>query len=283
MLVNNKDVLKAAQQGHYSVPAFDCVTDVFVRAILDSAEERRSPVILMALEHDLKGKGMIYISSLIRSVAPAYSIPIVLHLDHAESMDEVKRALDNGFTSVMFDGSTLPVEENMRISRAVVELAAKYNASTEAELGRVAGKELGGADTGDAVLTDPHEVTDFVQATGVDSLAVSVGTAHGIYTAMPNLHLDRLSAIRAASEVPLVLHGGSGTPEDQVQEAIRRGITKINIYADIRIAMGKGFAKTAARTLRPDPLPDELFADMRAEIMATVSDKIDMCMSANRV
>jgi Fructose/tagatose bisphosphate aldolase len=225
----------------------------------------------------------VYISSLVRAVAPHYTIPVALHLDHAEDMDLVKRALDHGFTSVMFDGSTLPLEENIRITREVVELARRYEASTEAELGRVAGFEIGGSDTGEAVLTDPQGVADFVAATGVDSLAVSIGTAHGIYVSTPTLHQERLSEIRAASDVPLVLHGGSGTPEDQVREAIRRGITKINIYADLRIALGKGFDRTAAETRRPDPLPDQLFSNMREEVMAAVNGKIDMCMSADRV
>lgn len=283
MLTGLNDILKPAQQGHYAVPAFDCVTDILVRAILDCAEERRSPVILMGLEHDLHGKGMLYISALIRAVAPHYAIPVALHLDHAENIEQVKRALDNGFTSVMFDGSTLPLEENIRLTREVVELAKQYGATTEAELGRVAGFELTGGDTGDAVLTDPQGVADFVAATGVDALAVSVGTAHGIYMSTPTLHQERLSEIRKASDVPLVLHGGSGTPQDQVQEAIRRGITKINIYADIRIALGKGFTRTAAENQRPDPLPDQLFSHMRSEVMATVSEKIDLCMSANRV
>lgn len=283
MLTGITSVLKPAQEAHYAVPAFDCVTDVLVRAILDKAEERRSPVILMALEHDLKGRGMVYISSLVRAVAPHYDIPVVLHLDHAEDMDLIKRALDHGFTSVMYDGSTLPVEENIRITSNVVELAQKYGATTEAELGRVAGFEIGGGDTGEAILTDPQGVADFVAATGVDSLAVSIGTAHGIYVSTPTLHQERLSEIRAASDVPLVLHGGSGTPENQVREAIRRGITKINIYADLRIALGKGFDRTAAQTRRPDPLPDQLFSTMREEVMVAVNAKIDMCMSADRV
>lgn len=283
MLTTTKDMLKNAQAGHYAIPGFDCVSDILVRAVLDAAEDCRSPVILMALEHDLKGRGMLYATSLIRNVAPDYTIPVALHLDHALSLDQVKRALDNGFTSVMFDGSSLPLEENIRLTREVVELAERYQASTEAELGHVAGKELDGYDTGSSVLTSPEEVARFVAETGVGSLAVSIGTAHGIYTAMPNLHQDRLSEIRAASDVPLVLHGGSGTPEDQVKEAIRRGITKINIYADLRIAMGKAFAATAAATQRPDPLPDELFGGMHAAIKAVVTDKVAMCMSADRV
>ncbi len=283
MLTKLDSVLKPAQNAHYAVPAFDCVTDVLVRSILDKAEELRSPVILMALENDLKGKGMAYISALIRNIAPYYTIPVVLHLDHAEELDLIKRALDHGFTSVMYDGSTLAVEENIHRTAAVVELAKKYDASTEAELGRVAGFELGGADTGEAVLTDPQGVADFVAATHVDALAVSIGTAHGIYVSTPNLHQERLSEIRAASDVPLVLHGGSGTPEDQVAEAIRRGITKINIYADLRIAMGKGFDSMAGQKRRPDPLPDQLFCPMYEEVMAAVGAKINMCMSAGRV
>lgn len=283
MLTGLTAVLKPAQKGHYAVPAFDCVEDILVRTILDTAEEKRSPVILMALEHDLKGRGMTYISSLIRSVAPSYTIPVVLHLDHAENIDQVKRALDHGFTSVMYDGSTLPFEENVKRTREVVELARLYRASTEAELGRVAGQELSGGDTGDTILTDPAKVVEFIAETEVDALAISIGTAHGVYTATPNLQQDLLSEISAATKVPLVLHGGSGTPLDQVQEAIRRGITKLNIYADLRMGMWKGFSRTAATQTRIDPLPDQIFADMRSEMKTVIEDKISMCMSANRV
>src|SRR5512141_2464101 len=142
MLVTLNQVLPQARRHHYAVGAFDCMQDVMIRAILDTAEQERAPVILMALEHDLRGRGIRYISGLVRAVADDYRIPIVLHLDHAEDAELVRKAIDHGFTSVMFDGSQLPFHENVERTRAVVELAHAHGVSVEAELGLVAGKDI---------------------------------------------------------------------------------------------------------------------------------------------
>jgi fructose-bisphosphate aldolase class II len=279
MLVTLNAVLPQARRLHYAVAAFDCMEDVMIRAILDAAEQERAPVILMALEHDLQGRGVRYISGLVHAVADAYPIPIVLHLDHATSMDGVRRAIEHGFTSVMFDGSQLPFHENIDRSRAVAELAHSHGVSVEAELGFVAGKDIFGADYPDAgksLLTQPEEVIEFVAKTGVDALAVSIGTSHGVYVAMPNLDIARLRAIEAVSKVPLVMHGGSGTPEDQVRNAIRHGITKLNVYADSRVAMLRGLRRSAEAQTRDDPLPDVLFRPIRESLLQLVAERIGM-------
>lgn len=242
MLVNFTNMLIKARNENYSVPAFDC-TENLVRPILDKCEEMKSPVILMALEHDLKGKGISYISSLIKGVASEYNIPIALHLDHATDIELIEKAIKYGFTSGMYDGSILSFDENVKNTKRVVELAHEKNVSVEAELGRVAGFDLGGSDTGEMLLTDAKEVDKFLELTRVDALAVSIGTSHGIYVSLPKLNIDRLKEINKISKVPLVLHGGSGTPVSQVQEAIKNGISKINLYADIRIAMTAGAKK----------------------------------------
>ncbi len=277
MLVTLNEVLPQARRARSAVGAFDCTEDVMIRAILDTAEQERAPVILMALEHDLQGRGIRYISGLVHAVADAYRIPIVLHLDHAESLEAVTRAIEHGFTSVMFDGSQLPFAANVDRSRAVAERAQARGGSVEAELGFVAGKDIFGTDypgAGKSLLTEPAEVVEFVARTGVDALAVSIGTAHGVYVAKPNLDIERLAAIEAVSKVPLVMHGGSGTPEDQVRNAIRNGITKLNVYADSRVAMLRGLRRSAEGQPRDDPLPDALFRPIRESLSQSVAEKI---------
>lgn len=281
MLVTLNEVLKKAREGHYAVPAFDCNDDILIRTILDTAEEKKSPVILMVLEHDLKGKGIKYITSIIEGVANEYSIPIVLHLDHATNFEIIQKAIENGFTSVMYDGSTLSFDENVANTKKVVEMAKSKGITVEAELGHVAGKDLDGSNTGETMLTDPEDVVKFVKLTGIDALAVSIGTSHGVYVSTPNLKIDRLIEINKVSSVPLVLHGGSGTPIDQVQNAIKNGITKVNLYADLRIALMAGIKKSVEVQKRIDPLPDELFEPAVNIVKNKVIEKIKMVMSEN--
>ena len=269
------DLLPEARKSHVAVPGFDCVSDVYVRTILDTAQEERSPVILMALGRDLAGRGINYIAGLVRTVAPCYDIPVALHLDHATDIQSICRAIDHGFSSVMFDGSAMPYERNVELSARVVELARPHGVSVEAELGIVAGSDLGGNRVGQTVLTRPEEVVAFVKATGVDALAVSIGTEHGVYAAAPKLDIERLKAIDAVSPVPLVMHGGSGTPEGQVREAIRHGITKFNVYADCRLALNAGFARSCELIRRrPDELPDGVFKPLADSLAAQVRAKI---------
>lgn len=283
MLVTLNEVLCPARAGRYAVPAFDCVEDLFVRTILETAEARRSPVILMCLELDLAGNGWAYLPGLIRAVADSHSIPVVLHLDHAGSIEMIQKALDHGFTSVMIDGSALPFEENVRLTRAAVELAHPLGVSVEAELGHVGGSDLVESKySRENVLTEPDEVARFVAETRVDALAVSIGTSHGIYRSLPNLNIEVLKQLREASTVPLVLHGGSGTPDDQVCRAVENGICKMNIYADLWLAMGRGLQQSARQQTRPDPLPTDVFRPMRDEMAVVVNDKIALLGSGNR-
>lgn len=277
------ELLPEARKQHYAVPGFDCVSDIYIRAILDAAEMELSPVILMAVGHDLAGRSMNYLAGLVHAVAPHYRIPIALHLDHAQDMDLIKRAIDNGFTSVMFDGSNLAYHENLVATHAVMELARPYGVSVEAELGCVAGTEITGTDLGENILTEPEEVREFVKITKVDALAVSIGTTHGVYKSTPTLDIDRLKAINAVSPVPLVMHGGSGTPEDQVQAAIRNGITKFNVYADTRLAINGAFRKSAALIAkRPDELPDVVFKPLHDAIVENTRAKIRIAMSGGK-
>ncbi|ADL69226.1 class II fructose-bisphosphate aldolase [Thermoanaerobacterium thermosaccharolyticum] len=282
MLKNLNDVLRDAKDKCYAVPAFDCVEDIMIRCILDTSEEEKSPVILMALEHNLKGRSMDYISGFIKFAAELYRIPVVLHLDHATNLDLIESAIDHGFTSVMYDGSSLPFDDNVKITRDVVEMAHRKGVSVEAELGHVGGFTIDGKSE-ESKLTDPDEVVKFVSETNVDALAVSIGTTHGVYISEPNLNIKRLSEIRERCSVPLVLHGGSGTPVEQVQNAVKHGITKVNLYADLRIAMNNGLKEAASKIKRIDPYPDEMFAPMKKLLSNVIRDKIRMLNSNNRI
>ena len=282
MLTTLREVLADARTKRYAVPAFDCVADVMVRAILETAEAHKAPVVMMCLEPDLKGNGWVYVPGLIKAAAAYHNIPVVLHLDHADSLELIRRAVDGGFTSVMIDGSSLPFEENVRLTRAAVEMAHRRGISVEGELGHVGGLDLEATERRDSVLTAPDEVARFVGQTGVDALAVSIGTAHGVYQSLPNLNIERLKELHAVSPVPLVLHGGSGTPEDQIRSAVRHGICKLNIYADCRIALGRGLQKSAASQRREDPLPQEVFGPIEQAIAGVVAEKIALLGAAGR-
>jgi len=283
MLATLTDVLTDARANAYAVPAFDCVEDVMVRAILETAEAKRAPVILMGLRGaGLEGTGWAYLSGLIRAVADHHAIPIVLHLDHATDPAEVATAIECGFTSVMIDGSTLPLEANVALTREVVEMARRHGVSVEAELGYVGGMDLADVACAESVLTEPAEVARFVEATGVDALAVSIGTAHGVYRAQPRLNIERLRQIEAVSPVPLVLHGGSGTPDTQIRQAVAAGITKVNLFADQREAMGRGLRQAVDAIERPDPMPQEIFGPIKAELSGVIAAKIDLLSAADR-
>lgn len=281
MLVSLTDILPDARARHYAVPAFDCTEDVMVRGILETAEAARSPVVLMCLPPDLEGNGWAYLPGLIRAVADHHDIPIVLHLDHAADLSLIEKAVARGFTSVMFDGSRLPFEENVRLTRAAAELAHPRGISIEGELGHVGGSDLEETLHVESVLTEPAEVVRFVEQTGVDALAVSIGTAHGVYKSLPNLNIERLKELNAVSPVPLVLHGGSGTPDDQIRNAVRHGICKLNIFADQRLAMFRGLQESA-RQKRPDPLPYQLFGPIKRELAAVVREKIELLSARDR-
>jgi fructose-bisphosphate aldolase class II len=260
MLVTLNEVLSDARKNRYAVPAFDCVEDVMVRAILETCQKHRAPVVLMCLiGPDIEGNGWAYVPGLIKAVADYHDIPIVLHLDHATDLETIKTAVEGKFSSVMFDGSRLPFKQNVKLTTTVVDMAHPKGISVEAELGFVGGMDLQAAEHADSVLTQPQEVQEFVKQTNVDALAVSIGTSHGIYKYLPNLNIDRLEEIDKVSAVPLVLHGGSGTPDDQIQVAVKNGICKLNIYADCRIAMAKGLKKSAESQTRGDPLPQQIF------------------------
>lgn len=244
-LVNLETILGDARKNRYAVGAFDVSNNDMAMAVIEAAEELKSPVILMGLKVDLGGHKLEYWTNALKSMAKRASVPVCLHLDHATEVDFIKKCIDSGFTSVMFDGSVLPIEDNIRMTKEVVEYAHKFNVSVEAELGHVGDGIVGNSETGvkkedtdeydnpDDFLTNPEEMEYFIKSTGVDALAVAIGTAHGVYVREPKLHFDRLDTLNKISSVPMVMHGGSGTPDEALKKSIELGICKINIFSEI--------------------------------------------------
>lgn len=282
MLVNLNYVLPNARKERYAVPAFDTDIRLLIKPTLEAAEEMHSPVILQFHEIDVEGKDMNYVTSLVKVMATQSNVPVVLHLDHGENLEKIKRAIDNGFTSVMYDGSHLSLEENIRNTRDIVEYATRYDVTVEAELGHVGGSDLDFNDTGESLLTNPEDVKKFIDETGVHALAVSIGTSHGVYKAEPELNIEVLKNIAQVTDIPLVIHGGSGTPKNQLKVAIMNGITKVNVFADLRLAFKKGMENSQSKISRPDPLPAELYEPIFEEIKKVVKSKIQAFGSENK-
>lgn len=233
MLVSMKKILADARQGNYAVGGFNCPGMEYVLAVSQAAEDCGKAVILSFPQVHEKTVPLEVIAPVLLRAAAASGAPVCVHLDHGSDIDYIHRALDLGFNSVMYDGSKLPLEKNIENTRAVVELARRYGADVEAELGGIAGDEAGVStgETANAALTDPDEAVRFVRETGADSLAASIGTAHGFYTAPPKLDFARIEEIHRRTGVPLVMHGGSGVSEADYAVAIGKGIRKINYYS----------------------------------------------------
>lgn len=289
MLVTMKEILADAKKNHYAIPAFDVSNYEMMKAVLETCEEEKSPALLMGLGVDLGGRNMNLLTSMIKSSSEFFKIPVCFHLDHATDFDFIKTAIDAGFSSVMYDGSVLPFEENARNTAAVTEYAHKKGITVEAELGHVGNASVGsisetGTDTdpGES-LTVPEEVAKFVEITDVDALAVAIGTSHGVYQKTPELRIDRLDEITAICDRPLVLHGGSGTPDDQMQNAIYHGITKINIYSDVLYALNQGLKNTLNNITNPSTWPFLVYEDAMKMMKDVVREKLRTFGSAGRI
>ena len=289
MLVTMKEMLEDAKCNHYAIPAFDVSNYEMMKAVLETCEEERSPALLMGLGVDLQGRNMQLLASMVKSSSEFFNIPICFHLDHATDLDFIKKAIDAGFSSVMFDGSVLPFNENARRTAEVVKYAHAKGLTVEAELGHVGNASVGsvsetGADTdpGES-LTLPEEVSKFIDITNVDALAVAIGTAHGVYQKTPELRIDRLDEITAVCDRPLVLHGGSGTPADQMANALKHGITKINIYSDVLFALNQGLKNTLNNITNPSTWPFIVYEEAMKRMKEVVREKLKTFGSAGRI
>ena len=236
MLVNTKIVLQDAQRGKYAVAAFNVYNLETVQAAIKVAEKESQPVIIALGERYFSTVDVEGFSAMVKAMAEKTSIPVSLHLDHAYEKESIIRAIRCGFTSVMYDGSKYELEQNIHHTKEIVEIAHTVDVSVEAEIGSVARGSFSDEEEGDGTLTNPTSAKKFVAETGVDFLAAAIGTVHGMYKGTPNIDLLLLNKIREAVEVPLVLHGGSGTPEEILKKAIQFGICKVNVNTEISMA-----------------------------------------------
>lgn len=277
MLVTAKQLMLDAQKGGYAIGAFNVENMEMVQAVVSAAEELHSPVIIQTTPSTLKYATPDLFYANVAAAAKTASVPVVMHLDHGSSFQLAMQAFRAGYTSIMIDGSHSPYEENIAITKSVVDACHPAGVPVEAELGKVGGKE-DDLDGGDGGYTVPSEAADFVEKTGVDSLAVAIGTAHGVYKGIPKLDVDRLSEIRKVVTIPLVLHGTSGVPDDAVRECIRRGICKVNYATDLRIAFSTGLKEYLAKD--PDAFdPKKYNAVGRQKVKEYVMSKMLVCGS----
>lgn len=228
MLVNMRTLLSDAQKGNYAVGSFSVANMEMALGVLKAAQELKAPVILQIAEVRLKQSPLEVIGPLMVAAAKAAKTPVAVHFDHGKTIEKISQALELGFTSVMFDGSHLPLEENIAVTNEVINIASKYGAAVEAEIGCVGGSEDGSEDIA-INCTDPDDAVRFARETGVDALAIAIGNAHGNYKSTPKLRFDILEKCAKAVEPPLVLHGGTGISPDDFVRCSKTGIKKINI------------------------------------------------------
>lgn len=271
-LISLAQGLAHAREHHYALGAFNVLDSHFLRALYAAARQERSPFIINIAEVHFKYVSLESLVEAVKYEAAHHDIPVVLNLDHGLHFESVVRALRLGFTSVMFDGSTLEYEENIRQTREVVKMCHAVGVSVEAELGAVGGDE-GGALYGhadEAWFTDPAKARDFVDRTGIDTLAVAIGNAHGKYKGEPKLDFARLEAIRQQTGLPLVLHGGSGISDADFRRAIGLGIHKINFYTGMSQA---ALDAIEARMANRQPIYDE-FAQLLLSVEEAITDTV---------
>jgi len=304
MLVANKDLLLLAQQKTYAVGAFNIQNLESLLAVTEAAVEEKSPVIVAVTPGAIKYAGLAYLLKIAKTAAEAAPVPMSLHLDHGEDFETVSKCVEAGFTSVMIDGSFLKFEENIALTKRVVDLAHPRGVSVEAELGRLAGVEEKTVEEKEAVLTDPDTAEEFVKRTGVDALAVAIGTSHGAYKfkAEPKLDFERLRLIKEKVDVPLVLHGASsvpawiiekavkygaeltgakGIPEEHIKKSISLGIAKINIDTDLRLA----FTATVREVLTNSPKefdPRKILGPAKEAMKEVVKSKMHLFGSSGK-
>jgi len=304
VLVANKDLLVAARQKAYAVGAFNVNNLEAVLAVAEAAVEEKSPAIIAVTPSAIKYAGLGYISEIAKIATQSAPVPMSLHLDHGEDFETAFKCVGVGFTSVMIDGSHLGFEDNIALTKRVVNIAHPKAVSVEAELGRLAGIEEKTVEEKDAILTDPNAAKEFVDRTGVDALAVAVGTSHGAYKfkAEPKLDFDRLKLIREKIGVPLVLHGASsvpawiiekaskygarlegakGIPEEHIRKAISLGISKINIDTDLRLV----FTATVREVLMNFPKefdPRKILGPAKEAMKQVVKGKMQLFGSSGK-
>lgn len=281
-ILSTREMLKKAQREGYAVPAFNIHNLETLQVVVETAAELKSPVILAGTPSTIKYAGADYIVSMAEVAAKTYKIPIAIHLDHFEEVEAIKDYINKGFKSTMIDASYEDYENNIKIVKEVVDYAHEFDATVEAELGILGGQEDDLViDEKDAMYTNPDQANDFVKKTGIDSLAVAIGTAHGLYKGEAKLDFDRLKEIKERVSVPLVLHGASDVPDELVKEAIRCGICKVNVATDLKIP----FSNAVKQYFKENPEandPRKYMTPAKETMKKIVAHKIEVCGSKNR-
>lgn len=281
-LVTVAELARKASQGGYAVGAFNLNNMEILQAVIAAAEEERSPVILQASQGGLKYAGIDCIVAMAEVAAKNASVPVALNLDHGTSFEQAMECIRKGFSAVMIDGSHLSFEDNIALVGRVTDVAHAVGVSVEAELGRIGGTEddIKVADE-DAMMTSPDEAAEFVERARPDLLAVAIGTAHGVYRGEPRLDFKRLTEIRKRVDIPLVLHGASGVPDDAIREACKLGITKINIDTELRIAFSKAVRDTLDGDLKQID-PRKILGPAREAMKQVVKEKMRLFGSTGK-
>src|SRR3989337_1180409 len=296
MLVSNKDLMVPARKNGYAIGAFNVQNMESAQAVSQAAMEEKSPAILQITPSVIKYAGLAYISGLVKTAAQLSPVPLAMHLDHGEDFETAAKCVDAGFSSVMIDGSFLSFDENVALTKRVVSIAHPRGVSVEAELGKLAGVEERSVEEKEAILTDPKTAAEFVEKTGVDTLAVAIGTSHGAYKfkSEGKLDLERLKLISEPVSIPLVLHGASsvpdwliekatkygaslsgakGIPEEQIKKAISLGIAKINIDTDLRLAVTAAVREDLAKSPK-EFAPRKILGPARDALKEVVKGKM---------
>lgn len=281
MLVSLNDVLPRAKAEHYAVGLFNTVNLEMAEGVIAAAEELRAPLIIGTAEVLTPYASLEHLSTFLIPMAKKASVPIVIHFDHGLTLDMVKKAINLGFTSVMYDCSTDDYYSNMGRVRCLVQYAHERGVSVEGELGHVGANEASAENHGpndSSIYTDPAQAKEYAEATGVDALAVAIGTAHGAYKAKPKLDFDRLETIAGMVKTPLVLHGGSGLSDDDFRKSIAKGIAKVNIFTDINTA----FADQAAKMYKPGMGQTDLMLGVKEAVKQATMEKMMLFGCAGR-
>lgn len=281
-LVTSTKYLQHARDNKYAICAFNIHNLETLKAVTSTSFESNSPVILQATPGTVRFAGADYLVAMAKTAADKYNIPIIMHLDHGEDYNMVLECLRAGFTSIMIDGSKHPYAENISIVKKVVELSHALGVPVEAELGTIGGVEDDLSIMGDGVYTNPEVAFDFVEKTGVDSLAVAIGTCHGLYKKKPQLDYVRLAEIRKLVSIPLVLHGASDLLDESVKKCIELGISKVNIATELKIAFSAA-VQTVYHEKPAENDPRKLFTPAIDAMKAVVKNKINLVGSADKV
>lgn len=283
MLINMKELLSIAKKNQFAVPAFNIGSLEILKAVIEGAEELNAPVILEIHPTEIEYLTDAFAET-VKRMAYEAKVPVVIHLDHGGTKADIIRAINCGFTSVMIDGSTLSYEENVELTKEVSEIAHSVNVSVEGEIGTIGNTGLsfeGG--TSEIIYADPRQAEDFIQRTNVDTLAVAIGTAHGLYPKdfKPKLNLDILREINNITDIPLVLHGGSGNPDEEIAAAAKLGICKVNISSDVKSVFFNAVKKYMKEN--PDEYePNQIFPSCILEAKKVIKHKLELLNTVNK-